>query len=87
MNHSEYIRIEEFCGFHEIELSFLHDLEQMGIVELFNIKDNLCISHEVVYKVERLIRLQRSFDLRNKDLDLIDTLLSKIDDLEKRKYK
>lgn len=83
MKQDEFIIIEEFCSFHEVEVSLLQELEEMGIIELINIEENLCISCETVYKVERLIRLQRSFELRNQDLDLIDTLLKRIDQLEK----
>lgn len=83
-NIKQYVSIYEFCNFHEVENSILLNLEEMGIIQFYIFQDIPHISIDVLERVERLLRIQRDFEIRVQDLDIIDVLLAKIDLLEKK---
>lgn len=83
-NVQQYISIHEFCDFHQLENAILFNLEDMGIVQFYVFEDIPHLSVDVLERVERLLRIQRDFEMRVQDLDIIDVLLAKIDLLEKK---
>lgn len=84
MNSTKLIPIQDFCEFHQVEKTFVFNLEEMGVIHFVVEQEVPHIPAEMIFRVERLIRIQRDFDVRDQDLDLIDELLTKIDELERR---
>lgn len=80
----QFISVNEFCDFHNVEKKILFNLEDMGVLKLYIFEDTPHLSFDVLERVERLLRIQRDFEMRIQDLDIIDVLLSKIDILEKK---
>ena len=84
MYYTKLIPVKDFCEFHQVERTFVFNLEEMGVIQFVVEKEIPHIPYEMVFRVERLMRIQRDFEVRIQDLDLIDELLTKIDELERK---
>jgi len=72
------IEIDEFCTSHEIELSFLSDLHQNGLIEITSIGQNRYISSRQLPQVEKFICFYYELNINIEGIESIAHMLERI---------
>jgi len=73
---SEYlIAIDEFYNSHNIEISFVSSLQQIGLVEITTIEDTGFIDTDQLQQLEKYLRLHYELDINFEEIDTIKHLL------------
>jgi hypothetical protein len=76
------IAIEEFCTSHDIEISFIHSLQQTGLIEITTIKETGFIDTGQLQQLEKFIRLYYELDINLEGIETITHLLQRIKSLQ-----
>ncbi len=84
MSTKELIPIEQFCKIYEIEFSFIHSLNEFGLIEITYIDKAKFIEIEKIQEVEKMIRLHNDLGVNFEGIDIIFNLIQKIDSLQNR---
>jgi hypothetical protein len=82
MEKDELIRIESFCMVYEVEPSFLHILEESGLVEIVHEHDQEFITAASLELVDKFLRIHRELHINAEGLEAIAHLLQKISTMQ-----
>lgn len=82
MEQDDLIRMESFCMVYEVEPSFLHILEESGLVEIVHERDEEFITTASLEQVDKFLRLHRELHINAEGLEAIAHLLQKISGLQ-----
>ena len=69
------ISASDFCVYHNINLAFISNLKEFGLVEIVHVQQADYIPENQIDKLERMIRLHRELEINPDGLDTIDHLL------------
>ena len=78
MENKKLISTNEFCDSHHIEISFIHSLEETGLIEITTIDNTGFISISQLQQLEKIIRLYNELDINVEGIDTITHLLHRI---------
>lgn len=81
MENTDVIMVNEFCASHQLEISFVHSLEDHGLIELVFVDQTVCITANDLPKLEKMTRLHQDLAINAEGIDAINHLLDHIDDL------
>jgi DNA-binding transcriptional MerR regulator len=73
------IPASEFCGHYNIEVSFLHTLEEYGLVAVRTVDEAVFIDADDIGDVERIIHLHQDLDINLEGIDAILQLLKRLE--------
>jgi chaperone modulatory protein CbpM len=76
------IDVNEFCIYHNVEISFIHSLHQSGLLETVVIKETIFIRAEQLQHLEKLSRLHYEMDINLEGIETIAYLLEKVNKLQ-----
>lgn len=76
------ISTDEFCIHHNVEFSFIRNLEEFGLVEIVRVQQVQYIPENQLEKLERMLRLHKDLDINTEGIDTIGHLLEKIQNLQ-----
>ncbi len=82
MNKEDYIAISELSGHYQVEESFFSRLDELGLIRIFTVEKVLCIHHDEIRDLERMLRLHEDLEINPEGIDTIFNLLQKIEDLQ-----
>ena len=82
MERTNLILIEQFCTHHNVEISFIHSLQDFGLIEVVVIDESKYIPHEQLPDIEKMVRLHYDLDINMEGIDAISNLLKQIDSLK-----
>ena len=82
MDNHQYISITEFCNCHHIEVSFISELSEYGLLNLVVIDNNEFLEKEQIAEVEKLMRLHYDLEINIAGIDAINNLLSRVSQLQ-----
>lgn len=82
MEIQELIIVETFCETHQVEMSWIQDLEEFGLIEITIQNDISYISENQLHKIKKIVRLQNDLNINNEGIEVILSLLEKIDSLD-----
>ena len=82
MNEQEYILIDIFCKEHDVELSFIHSLEEFGLIELIVINETKFIPISQYVEVAKLARLHSELEINTQGIDAVLHLLKQINTMK-----
>lgn len=82
MEHRKLISATDFCAMHNIEVSFIHSLEETGLIEVEIIEDIDFIPDNQLPQLERMVRLHNELDINIEGIDTINNLLNRILELQ-----
>ena len=77
------IHINDFCRGHEIELSFIVELQEYDLIELKSVDSDYFIELEELPKVEKMVRLHQELSINREGLEVIHRLLERTRHLNK----
>jgi hypothetical protein len=71
------IAIKKVCLHYEIEVSFIFELHQHGLIELLKVEQEDFIHEDHVNNLEKMIRLKQELNVNPEGIDVIFNLLEK----------
>jgi len=74
---AQFIPTETLCLHYKIEVSYVETLSEMGLIQIQNIENKLCIHEDEITTLEKIIRLQNDLNLNLEAIDIIFNLLNK----------
>ncbi len=83
MENEELIPAEDFCIYHNIEYSFIHSLEDSGLITVTAVEHAAYIPAEEIQKLEKFVRLHYDLDINVEGIETINYLLEKIESMQK----
>ncbi|HET9745357.1 MAG TPA: chaperone modulator CbpM [Chitinophagaceae bacterium] len=78
----DFIIADEFCASHHLEISFIHDLKEHGMIETIFVDQALCIHAEELPRLEQIVRLHRDLDINLEGIQVISELLHRIEEMQ-----
>jgi len=78
----EMIVLDEFCASHQVEISFIRNLEEHGLVETIIVNETVCVPGNELPKLEQIVRLHRELNINPEGIDAINNLLKRIESLQ-----
>jgi chaperone modulatory protein CbpM len=78
MQNENLIAINDFCVSHNIEISFISSLKQIGLIEITTVKETEFIDAEQLQQLERFMRFYYELDINLEGIETIDHLLKRI---------
>ena len=82
MNSKNLIRIKQFCVYHEIEDTFIMELNNYGLVEIIVQEEDKYFHSKQLLDIEKMIRLHYDLKINMEGIDAIAHLLNKIEILQ-----
>lgn len=83
MENEDLIPVDDFCVYHNIEYSFIHSLEDSGLITVTSIEQATYIPADEVQKLEKFVRLRYDLDINIEGIEAIHHLLEKIEDMQR----
>ena len=75
------ITITDFCGYHQIEHTFIHSLHEAGLVKLNTVDETPYIPQTELQKLEKMIRLHHDLEINIAGIEAISHLLDRVESL------
>lgn len=76
------VSTDEFCIYHNIEFSFIRNLQEFGLLETVSVEKVQYIPEDQLEKLERMLRLHKDLDINTEGIDTIGHLVDKIQNLQ-----
>lgn len=77
------ISVDEFCAYHNIEISFISTLQHAGLIEITTINETGFIDLEQLRQLEKIVRLYYELDINLEGIETINSLLQRISSMQK----
>jgi len=77
----DMIVLDEFCASHQVEISFIHSLEEQGLIETIRVNENVCVHGDELSKLEQILRFHE-LDINPEGIEVIMNLLHRIEELQ-----
>ena len=76
------IILNEFCASHHVEVSFIHSLEETGLIETVAVNQALYIASDDLPKLEQITRLHQDLNINPEGIDAVNHLLRHIEEMK-----
>lgn len=77
------ISVDEFCAYHNIEISFISTLQHAGLIEITTINETGFMDLEQLRQLEKIVRLYYELDINLEGIETINSLLQRISSMQK----
>ncbi len=81
MNEKSLISTQTLCSHYNIEISFVDDLNKMGLIQIEIIEQNQFIHQDQIGALEKIIRLHNELNVNLEGIDVVFNLLEKEQEL------
>jgi hypothetical protein len=81
MDTEHFIPADKFCECHEIEVSFINSLNEMGLIEVTKIEENQYIFKGQINDLEKMVRFHYEMGINIEGIDAIYHLLQRLDNM------
>lgn len=78
----DLIPAEEFCTNYKVGFSFIHSLQQFGLISITAIEEKVYIPQAELKKLEQLARLHYDLDINFEGIDAITHLLDRLQEMQ-----
>ena len=75
------VMLEDFCASHHVEISFIHSLEENGLIETVTVNQALYIRSNELPRLEQITRLHQDLNINPEGIDAITHLLQHIENM------
>jgi len=82
METKDFILINQLCSNYKIDLSFLNELNENGLIEITTIEESQFVHQDKINEIEKMIRIHHELDVNIEGIDVVFNLLQKVDDLQ-----
>ena len=80
----EMISANEFCIYHNIDLSFITSLKDSGLIDISTVGEKIFVSESELSKVEKLVRLYYEMDINLEGIETITYLLQQLNKMQEQ---
>lgn len=84
MGREKYILVSHFCNQTHIEVSFVENLHEYGLVRIEEKENNVFIKEKYISEVEKMFRLHHDLGINFEGLDAIKQMLKRIKKMERQ---
>ena len=77
MDKQNLIQIETICFHYKIEVSFIKDLENIGLISIETYDNNKFIHQDKINDLEKIIRIHNELNVNIEGIDVVFNLLQK----------
>ena len=78
------IAANEFCIYHNIELSFIYSLQQSGLIEVTVVEEKLFVEEGELPQLEKIVRLYQELDINLEGIETITYLLQRMQGMQQQ---
>jgi len=78
MKNEDYISAHEFCGYHEVEYTFIRSLNEAGLLQITTVNQTTLIPQSELPRLERMIRLHQDLEINVEGIEAISHLLDRV---------
>ena len=82
MENEQFVAAQEFCGYHQIEYTFISSLNEAGLLQVTIINQTTMIPHHELPRLERMVRLHQDLDINLAGIEAISHLLDRMQTLQ-----
>ncbi len=82
MESNKYILVEDCCRHYSIELSFVRELNDQGLIELKQTDGMYFIDNEYIGLLEKYVHFYYDLDINMEGIEAISHLLKKVEHLQ-----
>lgn len=82
MKTEHLVSIQQFCTHHNVELSFIESLHEIGLIEIMTIEQTHFFDKEKLNELEKMVRLHYDLEINIEGIDAIYHLLNKVKSLQ-----
>jgi len=82
MSKQELYPVIDLCKHYEAEVSFIHELQSNGMVEITRVEEKEYLDDEMLTKVEHFMRLHYELSINFEGIEAISHLLRKVESLQ-----
>jgi|SRR5579875_1476231 len=82
MEDRELIPASEFCFHNEIEISFIHSLQEYGLVEVIHTEESEFLHANELSEIEKMMHLHYDLNVNIEGIDVITHLLKRIEQMQ-----
>ena len=82
MQAGDLIPLHTFCVHHNIEFSFVNELQQFGLIEITTLEETPFIDADQVNELEKFVRLHQELDINFEGMDAITHLLNRLREMQ-----
>jgi hypothetical protein len=83
MQDDQLIPTNEFCLHHHVEMNFIYDLQEYGLIEVVRTEENDFVSADKLNELEKIVRLHYDLNINMEGIDVILHLLKQLEDAQK----
>lgn len=77
MENQELIVIDVFCKEYQIEINFIHDLEEFGLIQIVKHQEKKYLDKNQLVFIEKILRLHNDLNINKEGIEIILDLLEK----------
>lgn len=77
----QLITITDFCGYHQIDHTFITSLHEAGLVKVTKVDQQTFIPKSELHKLEKMIRLHHELEINIAGIEAISHLLDRVESL------
>jgi len=81
MQQPEVVALKHFCKLHEVELTFIEELDTLGIIQIVYLDNECFLKLEEIALLERCIRLHCDLNLSVEGIITVGHLIDTVDEL------
>ena len=82
MRTENLIAAKQFCIYHEVEDTFITELQQAGLIEVTVVNQDYYIPESELQKLERLTRLHNELEINTAGIEAISHLLQRLEAIQ-----
>src|SRR5689334_12490237 len=82
MANKRIIPIEEFCSHYNVEVTFIHSLQDHGLTEISVVEKIPYIREDTIKDLERMIRMHYDLEINMEGIEAISHLLDRMDQMQ-----
>jgi hypothetical protein len=82
MDVKDLISVMQLCEHYNVEISFFDQLDEVGLINVTNIKQKLYIHQEAISDLEKMIRMHQELNVNIEGIDVAFNLLQKMNNLQ-----
>lgn len=79
---TQLIAANDFCIYHNIELSFIQSLNQSGLITVIVVEEKLFVEENELPQLEKMVRLYHEMDINIEGIETITYLLQRMNDMQ-----
>ena len=84
MQTEEMIVVNEFCIHHNIDISFIHSLQESGLIEITHTEEKLYLHESQLPRLEKMLRLYYEMDINLEGIETITYLLNRMNEMQQQ---